>query len=134
VKASIYEVTISHARSAPLRNVFRYRSYLWLVDLDHLPRARGVDLGGGRVTMLVHARRYRMSLPEPDANPDGRLSLSVRLDRPDGQSFAASVAAGPSRPPGGSCSMPPSVTRGPPPPSAHGSAGRACGSTGAGCR
>ena len=85
VNASIYEVTISHARSAPLRNVFRYRSYLWLVDLDQLPRvrllagfrardhlgdprasiranldrflaARGVDLGGGRVTMLAHAR------------------------------------------------------------------------------
>jgi uncharacterized protein len=181
VKARIYEVTISHARSGPLRNVFRYRSYLWLVDLDHLPRvrllagfrardhlgdprvsiranldrflaARGVDLGGGRVTMLAHARvlgyvfnpltvywchrpdgtlacvvaevhntyrqrhayllpaaraevpkqfyvspfypvdgRYRMSLPEPGVNPDGRLSLSVRLDRPDGQSFAASV-------------------------------------------
>jgi DUF1365 family protein len=177
VRARIYEVTISHARSAPLRNVFRYRSYLWLVDLDHLPRvrllagflardhlgdprasiranldrflaARGVDLGGGRVTMLAHARvlgyvfnpltvywchrpdgtlacvvaevhntyrqrhayllpdvradvpkrfyvspfypvdgRYRMSLPEPDAT----LSLSVRLDRPDGHSFAASV-------------------------------------------
>lgn len=177
MNARIYEVTISHARSAPLRNVFRYRSYLWLVDLDHLPRvrglagfrardhlgdprasiranldrflaARGVDLGGGRVTMLAHARvlgyvfnpltvywchrpdgtlacvvaevhntyrqrhayllpgvradvpkrfyvspfypvdgRYRMSLPEPDAT----LSLSVRLDRPDGHSFAASV-------------------------------------------
>ena len=85
MKAQIYEVTISHARSAPLRNVFRYRSYLWLVDLDHLPRARplarfrardhlgdpqasiranldrflaarDVDLGGGRVTMLAHAR------------------------------------------------------------------------------
>jgi DUF1365 family protein len=177
VNARIYEVTISHARSAPLRNVFRYRSYLWLVDLDHLPRvrllagflardhlgdprasiranldrflaARGVDLGGGRVTMLAHARvlgyvfnpltvywchrpdgtlacvvaevhntyrqrhayllpgvraevpkrfyvspfypvdgRYRMSLPEPDAT----LALSVRLDRPGGHSFAASV-------------------------------------------
>ena len=36
--SALYEVTISHARSAPLRNVFRYRSYLWLVDLDHLPR------------------------------------------------------------------------------------------------
>jgi DUF1365 family protein len=180
VRGEIYEVTISHARSAPLRNVFRYRSYLWLVDLDHLPRvpwlarfrardhlgdprasiranldrflaARGVDLGGGRVTMLAQARvlgyvfnpltvywchrpdgtlacvvaevhntyrqrhayllrtddrgraevpkqfyvspfypvdgRYRMSLPEPDAT----LALSVRLDRPDGHSFAASV-------------------------------------------
>jgi uncharacterized protein len=180
VKAQIYEVTISHARSAPLRNVFRYRSYLWLVDLDHLPRAgplarfrardhlgdpqasiranldrflaaRDVDLGGGRVAMLAHARvlgyvfnpltvywchrpdgtlacvvaevhntyrerhayllrtdergraevpkrfyvspfypvdgRYRMSLPEPD----GRLALSVVLDRPDGHSFIAGV-------------------------------------------
>ena len=28
--SALYEVTISHARSAPLRNVFRYRSYLWL--------------------------------------------------------------------------------------------------------
>jgi DUF1365 family protein len=177
VNAQIYEVTISHARSAPRRHVFRYRTYLWLVDLDHLPQvrwlagfrardhlgdprasiranldrflaARGVDLGGGRVTMLAHARvlgyvfnpltvywchrpdgtlaavvaevhntyrqrhayllpgvraevpkqfyvspfypvdgRYRMSLPEPEA----RLALSVRLDRPDGPSFAASV-------------------------------------------
>ena len=177
MNASSYEVTISHARSAPLRNVFRYRSYLWLVDLNQLPgvpwlarfrardhlgdprasiranldrflAARGVDLDGGRVTMLAHARvlgyvfnpltvywchrpdgtlacvvaevhntyrqrhayllpgvraevpkqfyvspfypvdgRYRMSLPEPDAS----LALSVRLDRPDGHSFAATV-------------------------------------------
>jgi len=179
--SALYEVTISHGRSAPLRNVFRYRSYLWLVDLDHLPRvrllaafrardhlgdprasiranldrflaARGVDLGGGRVTMLAQARvlgyvfnpltvywchrpdgtlacvvaevhntyrqrhayllpgaraevpkqfyvspfypvdgRYRMSLPEPDAT----LALSVRLDRPDGHAFAASVRGRP---------------------------------------
>ena len=183
-RPALYEVTISHARHAPLRNVFRYRSYLWLVDLDHLPRtgplsgfrARdhlgdpestiranldrflaggGIDLGGGRVTMLAHARvlgyvfnpltvfwchradgtpacvvaevhntygqrhayllrpddrgraevpkqfyvspfhpvdgRYRMSLPEPDPRPGGRLALSVVLDRPDAPSFAASV-------------------------------------------
>jgi uncharacterized protein len=31
--------------------------------------------------------RYRMSLPEPGE----RLSLSVRLDRPDGPSFAVSA-------------------------------------------
>jgi uncharacterized protein len=179
VNASIYEVTISHARSGPLRNVFRYRSYLWLVDLDHLPRVRLLagfrardHLGDPRasiranldrflaangisrphtVTMLTQARvlgyvfnpltvywchrpdcvvaevhntygqryayllhpdargrarvpkqfyvspfypvdgDYRMSLPEPGANPGDRLALSVRLDRPDGQSFAASV-------------------------------------------
>ena len=58
---ALYEVTISHARSAPLRNVFRYRG------------------------------DYRMSLPEPGADPGGKLALSVRLDRPDGHSFAASV-------------------------------------------
>lgn len=175
MKARIYEVTISHARSAPLRNVFRYRSYLWLVDLDHLPRVRLLagfrardHLGDPRasiranldrflaangvarphtISMLTQARvlgyvfnpltvywchrpecvvaevhntygqryayllhpdtrgrarvpkqfyvspfypvdgDYRMSLPEPGE----RLALSVRLDRPDGHSFAASV-------------------------------------------
>ncbi len=87
--AVIYDCTITHARTAPLRNVFTYHSYQWLVDLDHLPRLgpglrllarfeardhlgdprrtirenvdrflrnRGVDLGGGRVLMLAHAR------------------------------------------------------------------------------
>ncbi|MFF4139310.1 DUF1365 domain-containing protein [Streptomyces mirabilis] len=76
-------------RRAPQRHVLRHRTYLWLVDLDHLPvlarplrplarfRARdhftgrdpsiraaldgfldehGIDLGGGRVLMLAHAR------------------------------------------------------------------------------
>jgi DUF1365 family protein len=173
--SALYEVTISHARSAPLRNVFRYRSYLWLVDLDRLPRIplltvfRGRDhLGDPRrgirenldrflaangisrphtITMLTQARvlgyvfnpltvywchrpdcvvaevhntygqryayllhpdargrarvpkqfyvspfypvdgDYRMSLPEPGEH----LALSVRLDRPDGHAFAASV-------------------------------------------
>jgi uncharacterized protein len=85
VTPRLYECQLSHARTVPLRNVFTYRSYLWLVDLDQLPRAgllgtfsakdhlgdperpirenldrflatRGVDLGGGRVLMLAHAR------------------------------------------------------------------------------
>jgi DUF1365 family protein len=87
--AALYECRITHARSAPLRNVFTYRTYQWLVDLDELPRlprglrllagfrardhlgdpehsiranldtflaARAIDLGGGRVLMLAHAR------------------------------------------------------------------------------
>jgi hypothetical protein len=29
---------VSHARRTPISNAFRYRSYGWLVDLDHLPR------------------------------------------------------------------------------------------------
>jgi len=87
--AALYECRITHVRTAPLRNVFTYRTYQWLVDLDDLPRprrplrllagfaardhlgdprrtirenldaflaGRGVDLGGGRVLMLAHAR------------------------------------------------------------------------------
>ena len=87
--AALYECRITHVRTAPLRNVFTYGTYEWLVDLDDLPRPgplvralagfpagdhlgdpRGsiranldrflathdVDLGGGRVLMLAHAR------------------------------------------------------------------------------
>jgi uncharacterized protein len=88
--AALYECKIVHARTSPLRNVFTYHSYQWLVDLDHLPRLaalrplarfdardhlgdpersiranldhflaeRGVELGGGRVMMLAHARVF----------------------------------------------------------------------------
>jgi len=89
VTALLYECRIVHARRAPLRNVFSYRTYQWLVDLDELPsprgwlrplagfhasdhlgdpgrtiranvdefvRGHGIDLGGGRVLMLAHAR------------------------------------------------------------------------------
>ena len=38
--ARLYRCRITHARAAPIRNVFSYRGYLWLVDLDRLPRAR----------------------------------------------------------------------------------------------
>jgi DUF1365 family protein len=36
--AALYRCTITHVRTAPLRNVFTYHSYQWLVDLDRLPR------------------------------------------------------------------------------------------------
>jgi uncharacterized protein len=36
--AALYECRISHVRTAPLRNAFRYHGYQWLVDLDDLPR------------------------------------------------------------------------------------------------
>lgn len=87
--AVLYECRVTHARTEPVRNVFAYRTYQWLVDLDDLPRPgrvsrlfadfrardhlgdpgrsirdnlgrflreRGVDLAGGRVLMLTHAR------------------------------------------------------------------------------
>jgi hypothetical protein len=34
---ALYPCTVTHARSTPLRNVFSYRSYLWLTDLDQPP-------------------------------------------------------------------------------------------------
>jgi DUF1365 family protein len=40
VTARLYRCRITHARAAPIHNVFSYRGYLWLVDLDRLPRAR----------------------------------------------------------------------------------------------
>jgi DUF1365 family protein len=37
---ALYDCVITHTRTTPLRNRFRYRSYLWLVDVDALPRPR----------------------------------------------------------------------------------------------
>ena len=87
--AALYRCEITHVRAHPVRRVFRYRSYLWLADLDDLPRVplalrpfaqfrpddhigdlaspmranvdaylarQGIDLAGGRVVMLGHAR------------------------------------------------------------------------------
>jgi uncharacterized protein len=88
--ARLYECRISHVRTVPLRNVFTYHTYMWLVDLDRLPRPRtlmplarfsardhlgdpergirenldrflaerDVDLNGGQVLMLAHARVF----------------------------------------------------------------------------
>jgi len=86
---ALYECELTHARSAPRNHAFRYRTYLWLVDLDALPRLpwyvrpwaglhardhaggnsgdirsnvdgylreHGIDLRGGRILMLTHAR------------------------------------------------------------------------------
>jgi DUF1365 family protein len=35
---ALYDCQIRHVRTAPLTSAFTYRSYSWLVDLDHLPR------------------------------------------------------------------------------------------------
>ncbi|KJS58030.1 DUF1365 domain-containing protein [Streptomyces rubellomurinus] len=36
--AALYECRITHVRTTPLRHAFQHRTYLWLVDLDRLPR------------------------------------------------------------------------------------------------
>jgi uncharacterized protein len=89
VSAALYTCRITHVRACPARRMFRYDSYLWLVDLDDLPRIplalrplagfhardhlgdpgasirvnvdrylayHGIELAGGRVFMLAHAR------------------------------------------------------------------------------
>ena len=86
---ALYDAEIRHVRRTVLDRSFTHRAYLWLVDLDDLPRlpralapfarfeardhlgdpqrtirqnldawlaGRGIDLGGGRVLMLAHAR------------------------------------------------------------------------------
>lgn len=80
---ALYECVITHVRSAPVRNEFAYGSYMWLVDLDRMPRDRwlaafhardhagdpalsirqnvdaflaGHGIAASRVRMLTHAR------------------------------------------------------------------------------
>jgi len=36
--AALYTCRLRHVRSAPIRNDFTYRGFVWLVDLDDLPR------------------------------------------------------------------------------------------------
>jgi DUF1365 family protein len=38
VTAALYPCEITHVRAGPIRRAFRYHSYLWLVDLDAMPR------------------------------------------------------------------------------------------------
>jgi uncharacterized protein len=35
---ALYECEVDHVRRTPIRNRFRYATYLWLVDIDDLPR------------------------------------------------------------------------------------------------
>ncbi|HET9171584.1 MAG TPA: DUF1365 domain-containing protein [Actinospica sp.] len=78
--ARIYDCTVRHVRREPVRNDFTYRTVMWLVDLDRLPRFRllaefrdadhlsdprhgylaehGIDLRGGRVLMLAGSRSF----------------------------------------------------------------------------
>jgi hypothetical protein len=109
----LYECRISHARTVPLRNVFTYGTYMWLVDLDELPRprvlktlarfsardhlgdpqrsirenldrflaGRDVDLNGGQVLMLAHARVFGYVFNPLSVywchRPDGTLAAVV---------------------------------------------------------
>ncbi len=87
MKPVLYQSTVRHVRTVPLRHAFRYRTYQWLVDLDEMPRNRvlasfeardhlgdpgstlranlgdflaghGIDLDGGQILMLTNARVF----------------------------------------------------------------------------
>ncbi|MFE5934615.1 DUF1365 domain-containing protein [Streptomyces sp. NPDC056470] len=81
---ALYESTVAHARLAPVRHVFRTRTYFWLVDVDDLPRMpRGLralarfdtrDHFGGRApTPGAALRRYLRANGAHDA--DGRVLM-----------------------------------------------------------
>jgi DUF1365 family protein len=113
-EAVLYECRIAHTRLEPLRNAFRYHTYLWLADLDSLPSPRGwlrllagfrtrdhlgdpgstirrnvdrflsghgVDLHGGQVLMLAHARVFGYVFNPLTLywchQPDGTLSCVI---------------------------------------------------------
>ena len=42
VVPALYEADVTHTRSSPFANHFRYRAAYWLVDLDQLPQPRGL--------------------------------------------------------------------------------------------
>jgi uncharacterized protein len=66
--AALYDCRVTHTRLTPMRHAFTYRTYLWLVDLDHLPR-----LGPG--LRLLAGFRGRDHLGDP------RRPIRDNLDR-----------------------------------------------------
>ncbi|WP_189129706.1 DUF1365 domain-containing protein [Wenjunlia tyrosinilytica] len=67
--AALYECVVTHARTRPLRHSFRHRTYLWLVDLDRMPRLPRVlrplarfdprdHFGGGQPTIRAGLERF----------------------------------------------------------------------------
>ena len=54
--AALYDCRITHTRLTPLRHAFTYRTYLWLVDVDHLPRlGPGLRLLAGFAAAITSA-------------------------------------------------------------------------------
>lgn len=65
----LYEVSVHHSRQAPIRNTFRYGSYMWLFDLASPPRGyraedhldvpdelQGAGISATRIVVLTNVR------------------------------------------------------------------------------
>jgi uncharacterized protein len=63
--AALYDCRVRHARRAPVRNAFAYRTCMWLVDLADLPRLGPVarflaadHLGDARLPIAANVREF----------------------------------------------------------------------------
>ncbi|MEU6849543.1 DUF1365 domain-containing protein [Actinacidiphila alni] len=84
VTPALYECLIAHARTRPLRHAFRIRTYMWLVDVDRLPRVplplrplagfRARDHFGGTAP-TVRAGLDRFLAAQGAAPADGRVVM-----------------------------------------------------------
>ncbi|MFJ5613637.1 DUF1365 domain-containing protein [Streptomyces sp. NPDC093221] len=84
VAPSLYDCRIAHARNRPVRHTFRMRTYMWLVDVDHMPRLplplrplagfRARDHFGGTAP-TVRAGLDRFLAAQGAAPADGRVLM-----------------------------------------------------------
>ncbi|WP_433041171.1 DUF1365 domain-containing protein [Dactylosporangium sp. CS-033363] len=73
--AALYECTLRHIRTAPVRHAFAYRTYQWLVDLDDRPdrRFRARDhFGDPAATIRSNVERF---LAHRGVVADGRILM-----------------------------------------------------------
>ena len=61
-EARIYDCTVRHVRREPVRNDFSYRTVMWLVDLDRIPRLPPLLRPLAEFRSADHAGDPRMSL------------------------------------------------------------------------
>ena len=75
MRSALYEGQVVHDRRTGLRNLFRYRVYMWHVDLDEL------DALDRRLWAFGHDRRALTTIRSRDHLGDPRRTIRENLDR-----------------------------------------------------
>jgi hypothetical protein len=75
VRSALYEGQVVHDRRTGLRNLFRYRVYMWHVDLDEL------DALDRRLWAFGHDRRALTTIRSRDHLGDPRRTIRENVDR-----------------------------------------------------
>ena len=81
---ALYRCLVTHVRTGPARHTVRHRTYMWLVDLDRLPRLRGPlrplarfesrdHFGGTAPSLRAGLERFLAARGMPA--PDGRVLM-----------------------------------------------------------